>query len=134
MGHFGLRLGLADAKHSKAAAEFYLGQAAQLAEAAHRQNLLLLAQTVGLGDKATATPQRVLGYSIESALGNTYHYDVAHDEVVGSATGSYWDPAKPQTIPEDSPLGRLVNSIRSLNAHLAFTDDGLRSDLRIERK
>ncbi len=134
MGHFALRLGLADAKHSKAVAEFYLGQAAQLAEAAHRQNLLLLAQTVGLGDKATATPQHVLGYSIKSALGNTYHYDAAHDDVVGSVTGSQWGPAKPQGIPDDSPLGHLVNSIRSLSAHLSFTDDGLRSDLRIERK
>jgi hypothetical protein len=134
MGHFAVRLGLADAKNAKTVAELYLGQSAQLAEAAHRQNLLLVAQTVGLGDKAIATPQRVLGYSIESALGNVYHYDAAHDEVAGSTTGSQWAPARPLTIPEDSPLGRLVSSIRSLNAHLSFTDDGLRSDLRIERK
>jgi hypothetical protein len=133
-GHFAFRLGLADAKNAKAVAESYLGQSAQLGEAAHRQNLLLLAQTVGLGDKTLAAPQRVLGYSIESALGNTYHYDAAHDEVVGSATGSQWVPAHAQIIPDDSPLGRLVNGIRSLNAHLSFTEDGLRSDLRIERK
>lgn len=133
MGHFAVRLGLADARSAKAVAESYLGQSAQLAEVAHRQNLQLLAQTVGLGDKAIATPQRVLGYSIESALGNSYHYDAAHDEVAGSATGSQWLPAQPQTIPDDSPLGRLVNSIRSLTAHLSFTDDGLRSDLLIEK-
>jgi hypothetical protein len=129
MANFALRLGLADAKHSKAVAEVYLGQAAQLAEAAHRQNLLLLAQTVGLGDKAAATPQRVLGYSI-----NTYQYDAVHDEVVGSVTGSQWTSSKTQAISDDSPLGRLVNSIRSLSAQLSFTEDGLRSDLRIERK
>jgi hypothetical protein len=134
MGHFAVRLGLGDAKNAKDVAEFYLGQSAQLAEAAHRQNLLLLAQTVGLGEKAAATPQRVLGYSIKSALGNTYHYDAAHDDVVGSVTGPQWAAAQPQTIPDDSPLGRLVSSIRSLSAHLSFTEDGLRSDLQIEGK
>jgi hypothetical protein len=134
MGHFALRLNLADARHAKAVAEFYLAQAAQLAEAAHRQNLLLVAQTVGLGEKSAATPQRVLGYSIKSALGNTYRYDAGHGEVVGSVTGSQWGPARPPTISDDSPLGRLVSGIRSLSANLAFTEDGLRSALRIERK
>ena len=133
-GHFALRVALADAKHSKAAAEFFVGRAAQAAETTHHRNLLLLARTVGLGDKATASQQRVLGYSIESALGSTYRYDAAHDEIVGSATGSQWAPPQPPTIPDDSPLGRLMSSIRSLNAQLAFTEDGLRSDLQIERK
>lgn len=133
-GNFALRLNLANAKDSKAAAEFYLGQEAQSAEAAHRQNILLLAQTVGLGEKAVATPQQVLGYSINSAIGNSYRYDAAHDEVVGSVTGSQWSPVKPLTIPDESTLGHLVNSIQSISARLSFTADGLQTDLRIQRK
>ena len=133
MGHFALRLGLANAQHAKEAAELYLGQATVMAEESHRQNLLLLAQTVGLGEKAVATQQQVLGYSIVSALGNVYGYDAAHDEIVGSVSGSTWEPTKASSIPDDSPLGRLLSSIRSISAHLAFTEDGLQTHLRIER-
>jgi hypothetical protein len=103
------------------------------AERNHLRNLWLVAHTVGLGPQVAIPPERVLDFAVESALGNMYRYDAARDEIVGSTTGSLWNPTIADRIPENSPANRLLDMIRNLHARLEFTEDGLRTDLTVQR-
>jgi len=133
-GHMAMSFHLDRAVKSRQALLCAFGKQAWQAEWNHMRNLWLLAHTVGLGPEATVPPETVLGYSIQSALGNRYRYDPARDEIIGSATGSPWNPALTVgDVPADAPLARLMGQLRSLGACLKFTDDGLRTEVNIRR-
>jgi len=108
-GALRLAAGPCDAKHSKAVAESI---------SVRRRNWpkSRIGRTSGPGpdggpcDKATATPQRVLGYLIKSSLGNTYRYDAPTTKWLALLPFSM-GPGQTADIPDDSPLGRLVSSI-----------------------
>lgn len=132
-GHLSLRFDLEKAAQCRQALMYLLSTGMWETEQQHLRNLWLLAHTVGLGPQAKAAPEQVLGYAIDSALGNTYRYDAQRDEIVGSATGSLWNPTMGEELPQTSPLRRLLESIRRIEAVLEFTRDGLRTDLTFDR-
>ena len=131
-GHIGLRFSLEQAKKARAALLYYLGNEAWEVERTHLQGLWLVAHTVGFGAGAVP-PERVLGFAIDSALGNTYKYDPGHDEIVGSVTGSFWNTFSQRDFPEQSPFVRLIDSLAGVAARLTLTKDGLRTDVTIQR-
>ena len=132
-GHLALRFDVEQARKSRDALFAILAGHAWEAEEGHLTNMWLLAHTVGIGPKAAVSAERALGFNIESSLGNTYTYDAARDEVVGSNTGSLWSRKKLDGLPADSPLNRLLTGIRRIEARLAFTREGLKSELTVER-
>jgi hypothetical protein len=132
-GHLSLRFDLEQATQCRQVLAYLLSTGMWETEQQHLRNLWLLAHTVGLGPQARATPECVLGYAIDSALGNTYQYEAQHDEIIGSATGSLWNPTMGKELPQASPLRRLFESIRRIDAVLEFTRDGLRTDVTFDR-
>lgn len=132
-GHLSLRFDLEKAAQCRQVLMYLLTTGMWETEQQHLRNLWLLTHTVGLGPQAKASPERVLGYAIDSALGNTYRYDAPRDEIVGSTTGSLWNPTMSEELPPASPLRRLFESIRRIEVALEFTQDGLRTDLAFDR-
>lgn len=132
-GHLAITVDLAAARQARAALEYYLVGGAWQAEADHLRNLWLLARTVGFDGPGAPPPQAVLGYRIESALGNRYRYEPARDEVVGSQTGSLWNPLPAESLPADSPLANLLGTIDRLRAALRFTEHGLQTEVHVDR-
>jgi hypothetical protein len=132
-GHMGLTITPANAKKSRAAVDYFLAGAAWEAEQAHLRNLWLVAHTVGWEREGGPPLRNVLGFRIESALGNSYRYDPVRDEVVGSVTGSLWDSKASDTLPEGAPLTALLRSLARVRASLEFTRHGLRTEVSLER-
>ncbi|HUU03143.1 MAG TPA: hypothetical protein VM425_17045 [Myxococcota bacterium] len=132
--HMALRLDLEAARKTFLLAQKLLASLSVPAEREHLRNLWLVAHTAGLGPGARIKPEQVLGYRIASAFGNSFEYDPEHDQVVGSLSGSLWQPKKVERPSPDSPLGRLLDSLRSLRATLEFTKDGLHTELSVRRK
>jgi hypothetical protein len=131
-GHMAIRLNLEAAKFTKALVQQFLQKQAQKAEQEHLRNLWILARTVGLGTRDAPAPRAVLGYAIESALGNSYHYDPKKDEVVASNSHTLWNPR--HVLPKDSPLNLLLQSVKTLRATLEFTKEGLHTEISVQRK
>ncbi len=132
--HMALRLDFEAAKNTFILAKKLLASLALPAERDHLRNLWLVAHTAGFGPGASVKPEQVLGYRIVSAYGNSFSYDPEHDQVTGSLSGSLWQPKKVERPSSDSPLGRLIDSLRSLRATLEFTKEGLHSELSVRRK
>ncbi len=132
--HLSLRVNADAADQTRALAEQVLIDQARHAEQSHLRNLWLLAHTVGLGPKAQVSPKQVLGYRIDSVLGNQYHYQADSDQIVGSVSGSLWAPKTPTKLAKTSPLGRLLHVFRSLRSTLEFTPEGLHTELTIRRR
>jgi hypothetical protein len=132
-GHLAFRLDLKDHKSALEFLRLTLGRKALKAEREHLRTLWLLAHTVGLGTGALVPPEAVLGYGIESALGNTYSYDPKKDEVVGSQSGSLWSLKPPDPLPAGSPLGKLLSTVQHVRGTLEFTKEGLHTELSIKR-
>jgi hypothetical protein len=127
-GHMAIRLNPSLALKLGKLFDFVLLQEALKAERQHLKNLWLLAKTVGL-EKS----ESVLGYRIESALGNQFSYDEKHDEIVGSTSGSLWNYTNLTQLPNAAPLKILLNSIAWLRASMEFTPEGLQTALSIRR-
>ncbi len=133
-GHMGLRLHVDRAKHALHFVDLELGREAIEAERNHLLDLALVARTVGLGPEALAPAERVLGYRIRSVLGNSYRWLPAEGAVESSGNGTLWRFVAGKEIPTDSPLGKLLASIRSIRATVEFTEDGLHTQLGLRRR
>ncbi len=133
-GHLALRLDVDGKKHAQAYLQRKLAERARRTELEHLETLGVVARLVGLGPGALLSPEAVLGYSIKSALGNSYRYERNRNEVTGSQTGTRWEPSWPDPLPADSELARLLGELRSLRATMEFTPEGLHSELSLVRR
>jgi hypothetical protein len=132
-GHMALRIDPRTGEKALPAILAYLGGQALDTEREHLRNLWLVARTVGLGPAAKLPAERVLGYAIDSAVGGTYAYDPARDEVANSLTGSLWNPSMQDRLPDQSPLVQLIRSLDKIRATIEFTSDGLHTELSVRR-
>ncbi len=66
--------------------------------------------------------------------GSAYRYDPRTDEVMNERHGSRREPVLHAGLDADSPLGRLLEDLRSLRADLRFTEDGVQTAVTIERQ
>lgn len=133
-GHLALRLDVDGKQHAQAYLQRKLAERTRRTEIEHLETLGVVARIVGLGPGALLPPEAVLGYSLKSALGNSYRYDRNRNEVAGSQTGTRWAPTWPDPIPADSDLSRLLGELRSLRATMEFTPEGLHSELSLQRR
>ncbi len=53
---------------------------------------------------------------------------------MSSAAGSLWEPKEIRQPPAGSPLEKLLRGVASLRGTLEFTEDGLHTELSINRK
>jgi hypothetical protein len=96
-------------------------------------------QKAGLlgGKDGEATRQAVLfnylGYVPVSPDGSAYLYDPRTDEMTNARHGSLRRPAAKPALDPDSPLGRLLEATREINADLRFREDGVHTTVTIRR-
>jgi hypothetical protein len=81
-----------------------------------------------------AVVQNYLGYVPVSPEGAPYRYDPRPDEVVNARHGSPRRPTPHKGVEPDSPLGRLLDQVRTLGVDLRFREDGIHTTITLERK
>jgi hypothetical protein len=78
--------------------------------------------------------RRYLGFVPVSPDGAGYAFDARTDEVVNRRHGSLRRPQFHEGIDEASPLGQLLDQLRTVRADLRFREDGVHTTVTIERK
>lgn len=78
--------------------------------------------------------QAYLGYKLICPDGGTYRYESGTCTAVSSIHGSHEQPVRLEAAPPDSPLGRLLDTVELLTAHVQFTEDGLATQVEISRR
>ncbi len=84
-------------------------------------------------DEAAAAAYRYLGFVPVSPDGAGYRYDRKSGEVTNARHGSYRVPSLHTTTADDSPLNRLLETVRSVRADLRFREDGIHTVLTLDR-
>jgi hypothetical protein len=84
-------------------------------------------------EDAAATAFRYLGFVPVSPDGSKYRYDNKYAEVTNERHGSYRVPVLNKTMADDSPVNRLLETLRSIRADLRFREDGIHTVLTLER-
>jgi hypothetical protein len=77
---------------------------------------------------------RYFGFVPVSAEGTAFTYEPKTDEVVNQRHGSPRHPRLHAAVESDSPLGQLLDQLRTIRADLRFREDGVHTVLTIERK
>jgi hypothetical protein len=93
----------------------------------------LVDEDMSEADRQTVA-RRFLGYLPVSPEGSAYRYHRQSDEVSNDRHGSWRRPILQAGIEDNSPLGRLLDQIRTVCADLRFREDGVHTTVTIERK
>jgi hypothetical protein len=84
--------------------------------------------------KVRAAAMQYLGFVPASADDSANVYEGKTDEVVNGRHGTLRRPRLHAGIEKSSPLGRLLESIRSLRADLRFKEDGINTVVTLEKR
>jgi hypothetical protein len=84
-------------------------------------------------DRAAVAAYCSLGFVPVSPDGTVYRYVRAHDEVTNERHGSHRVPVLNKTTADNSPLNRLLETLRSVRADLRFREDGIHTVLTLDR-
>jgi hypothetical protein len=84
--------------------------------------------------KRQAAAQRYLGFVPVSPDGAAYMFATRTGEVVNQRHGSLRRPLLHEGIEAASPLGQLLDHLRTVRADLRFREDGVQTTVTIERK
>jgi hypothetical protein len=93
----------------------------------------LLGQDAGEAARAEVA-RRFLGYIPVSPDGSAYRYDARTEEILNARHGSYRRPQLHDRVAEGSELGQFLDQVKALRADLRFLDNGLSTELIIERR
>jgi hypothetical protein len=77
---------------------------------------------------------RYLGYVPVSPEGAAYRYDQRTDEVTNTRHGSPRQPTPRHGVDPESPVGQLLEQIRTLTVDLTFREDGIHTTLMLKKK
>jgi hypothetical protein len=84
--------------------------------------------------RAREAAERWLGFVPAGPDGAAYTYDRKADEVINQRHGTLRRPKENRTLAEDSPLARLLDSLKSVRADLRFREDGIHTVLTVDRQ
>jgi hypothetical protein len=90
----------------------------------------------GKSDEASrqAVLHRSLGYVAVSPDGSAYLYDPRTDEMTNTRHGSQRRATPKPSVDPDSPLGRLLEQLRTVSADLRFREDGIHTTVTLRKK
>ncbi len=75
-----------------------------------------------------------LGYGLVCPDGGTYRYDASKGTALCSVHGTLEQPVRHNAPPPSSPLGGMLETIDVLTAHLRFTQEGIATQVNIDRR
>ncbi|MDA8100759.1 MAG: hypothetical protein M0042_14175 [Nitrospiraceae bacterium] len=113
-----------------------LGYQEDIRHACHK-NLALAQAILDIGgakpDEFASVAFALRGYEPYCPSGGTYRLDPVVNRVECSLHGKAYRPKQPLKGRDDAQILRLVNSIRKINARLAFTPEGLMTTVELQR-
>ena len=75
-----------------------------------------------------------LGYHLVCPDGGAYTYDARRADVTSTVHGALSAPVRRETLPADSPLASLLDSVGTVLARLNFTEHGIATTVEINRR
>jgi hypothetical protein len=115
--------------------QYYLEQEARKASFRNLDQIWLLGRT-GLveGNLNPQTAMNFLGYVPTCPSGGTYSYDHLNEIAANSIYGDMFSETRRNAPTENSPIGKVLNSVETLISSLRLTEEGLTTHLEINRR
>lgn len=130
-----LRISPGAAEQMRPTISLILEQAARRVAVRNLGQAWLLGRCGMLNDRTLAEAARAcLGYELIVGADDAFTYVPEHDTAVSQRYGELEAPRRHEALPDDSPLRRLLDSVRHATAWLRFTDDGLATTLTLDRR
>jgi hypothetical protein len=117
------------------ALDYILEQQAREASARNLAQVWLLGRCGVLDDRTLDdAARRFLGYALVCPDGAEYAYKATDNTAVSTIHGSLREGERLERLPETSPLRALLHSIDRVRAQASFPEEGLATEVVIERK